>query len=213
MTTYYRVEIQENKGLVYGQVRNPRSCAGKRSYAAAVVATATVRTVEYEAGRLMEAETTIVRQTALLASLTARMGLTVDEATAQHEAAQKAWWGVLHKYEDKVREGRVGMARALTDADRQRAKDLAAVDGHHDPYLPGTAHDIVEAQYRLKNAQRTAEHVRGQNIKAGDQMVVRWSKDPSNAQSFVGTAEAGWLRERGYTLEVRTDLTVSDKKR
>lgn len=210
-TTYYRVEIQENKGLDYRQVRNPRSSVGKRTYSACVVATATLATVEHETNQLMAAETALARTDAELVALKARMGLTVEEATALHTAALTVWWALVRTYEDKVREGRVGLARALTDADRKRAKDLATADGHLDPYLPGNPHDLVELDRQNQNARRSIAHYTKRNVKVGDQMVVSWHKDVNAAQK--GLKDAQYLRQTGFTLEIRTDVIVSDSKR
>ncbi len=209
MTTFYRVAIQDNANLTYCRVRNPRSSAGKRHYTACVVATATVQTVELMAQKLMEAETALVRSTQELVSLTNRLGMSCAEAQQAHEAAQRAWWDLLHGYENKVREGRQGMSRVLSDTDRKKAKDMAAADGHLDPYLPGQAYDIVETNRFVENARHSIDFHTKRNIKVGDQMVVSWHKDVQAAQK--GLVDAQDLKKNGFTLEIRTDIEVTTK--
>ncbi len=210
MKLVHSIEVLNvNQNLTHGMVRATRTTSQGRRYTAALVVTVTARAVELETTRLLEAEREERAAAAALAVLLAETGMTVEAARAEHEAAIQPWFDALFANERKLQEGRTGLARSLSPSERERAKAMTIAQGIPDPYVSQT-HAILELDdARARNAH-VVKRLTERALKVGDQSVLSWHKDLANAQKALGGGSAQALRPEGMTVEIRTDITITE---
>jgi hypothetical protein len=210
MTTIHSIRINSNPTLQAGRNVRATRTSKSRTYKACLVATATVQTVEQVAQSLIENERTVADLTPVLEGLLASWGMKHhSEVEAMHTARMKPWFDVVFPAESAAREAR-GRYANLTDADREAVKANLVAQGHVDPYTQ-KEHAFLELARKLEAAKRSVAHITAQDIKVGQQMVVSWHKDVSNAQKALGSRDAQHYTSRGYKLEIRTDIEVTNK--
>ena len=201
--------LQVNPNLTHGMVRATRTSQSRR-YTAALVLTATPRAIELEVTQLLEAETQRDAAEKALNALLAQTGMTVESAKAEHDAALKPWYDALFANEHAIvaaRRAQSGGYSPFTDSDRAAAKAQTLAQGHQDPYVSQTF-DILELeQTRSRNAFK-AKRLTERALKTGDQSVLSWHKDVANAQK--ARAQAGHHLQDGYTIEILTDITITE---
>lgn len=210
MKLVHSIEVLNvNANLTHGKVRATRTTQGRR-YTAALVVTVTARAVELETTRLLEAEQAERTAAAALSVLLAETGMTVEAARAEHKAAIEPWFDALFANEKKLRDGRTLRAHGLSPAERERAEAMTVAQGIPDPYACQT-HDILELDdARVRNAY-VVKRLTERALKVGDQSVLSWHKDLANAQKALAGGSAQALRQEGMTVEIRTDITITER--
>jgi hypothetical protein len=210
-TIQHSIQINTNPALQAGRnVRATRTSKSRR-YEACLVATVTVQVVERVAAALVEHESTVATLTPVLEGLLAAWGLTSHaEVEAIHEARTKPWYDVLFPAERAYREGRGRPHMGLSDRERAEVVASLVAQGHVNPYEQ-KEHTFLELARKLKGAMHAIDHIKEQNLTVGQQMVVSWHKDRANALKAKASAGSCYYRERGYSLEIRTDIEVTTK--
>jgi hypothetical protein len=61
---------------------------------------------------------------------------------------------------------------------------------------------------RLHAAERAIAHIKAQDLKAGQQLVVSWHGTIPTARTALNSSNCKHYRARFYTTEVRTDIEI-----
>lgn len=207
MTTTHTIHLNLNPLLQAGRNVRATRTSKSRKYGACLVATVTASTVERIAQSLIEHEATVAELTPVLEGLLAAWGLkSYAEVEAIHEARTKPWFDVLFPAERAYREARGRSHVGLSDREREAVKAQLVAQGHVDPYAQ-KEHAFLEMARKLRGALKSIAHIKEQNLTVGQQMVLSWHRDADMAQKALGSAQH--YRERGYAVEVRTDIEVT----
>lgn len=211
MTTIHSILINSNPLLQAGRNVRATRTSKSRQYAACLVATVTLSTVERVAQALIEHEAVVADLTPILEGLLATWGWKDHaEVEAIHQAAKKPWFDALFAAEQAFRDSKGPNHYSMTAADRKAVQAQIIAQGHVDPYAQ-KEHTFLELARKLENAQRGAAHIKEQDLKVGQQFVLSWHKNVSNAQKALGSASVDYYRGRGYSVEIRTDIEVTTK--
>ena len=203
----HTVSVSDGKG----GTRIEKRVSESRAYTACVVATVTEATIQRNGERCVAAGKSYEETTAKLNELMAALGMTVEQATAQHEADSARWYdktdGVFPTF-DKLRMAAGKPHAHITQFEKAIKADLVA-RGLSDPYDTAGAFGIVEAH---QDATRLARALAGWKTPVlGSQCVLSWHSTPALASKATGSREASSYRESFYALSVRTDITVTEK--
>jgi hypothetical protein len=210
MTTIHSISINTNPLLQAGRNVRATRTSKSRQYKACIVATATAKTIERVTAAWVEHESTVATLTPVLEGLLAAWGLTSHaEVEAIHQARTKPWFDLVFPAERAARQAK-GQFANLNDADRAAVKARLVAQGHVDPYEQ-KEHAFLEMARKLKAAMHAIAHIKAQNLMVGQQLVLSWHKDISNAQKALGAHDAGHYRSHYYALEIRTDIEVTTK--
>jgi hypothetical protein len=212
-TTTHTISINENPRICNGTVSAKR-VSKSRMYEACVVATVTEKTVADRAIGLADHERQVADLTpALEAALKANGYESVEGFEAAHTAAVEAWYGPRHEARMKRSHERATETSQrfyfLTDAEGAEVEAALEVTGLVNPNagIMGTLHKLVRA---LRGHQQAVAIHKKQNVQVGDQIVVTWCRTSDLAHKALRT-NAKWYSPRGFTLTVRTDITVVSK--
>lgn len=203
----HTVSVSDGKGGTHIEKRTSES----RAYTACVVVTVTEATVRISQEGCVSASKSYEEWTAKLNERMAALGMTVEQAKAQHEAESARWYdskeGVFPTFEKlQVAAGRRGH---ISQFDAAIKKDMLA-RGFVDPYDKAGANGIVEANWEATRLAHNLANWRTPVL--GAQHVISWHSTPALAHSATSSRDANSYRKAGYAVSVRTDITVTEKK-
>lgn len=182
-----------------------------RAYTACVVATVTEATIRLNGERCVAAGKSYEEWTAKLNEQMAALGMTVEQATAQHKADTDRWYNktdgmfvTFHKLSAAA-----GMPTAhITQFDAAIKKNMVA-RGFVYPYDTAGAFGIVEAHQEATRLARVLAAWKTPLL--GSQHVLSWHGTHSLASKATGSREASSYHTSCYALSIRTDITVTEK--
>ena len=213
-TTTHTISIQENIHVGNGTVSAKR-VSKTRTYRACIVATATQKTVSDIALKLAAHEKQVAELTpAVLSALKANGYETEAAFEAAHLAAVQAWWQPRteerKKISDAVEAAEGKRFHFLNAAETIRADAATEARGFVNPDggIMGTLKKLV---WELSKDRSSVAQIKKQNVQVGDQVVVTWARDAGLAQKALKSRDCKHYSDRGYTLAVRTDITVVSK--
>lgn len=203
MATTHTVSIKANPALHHGTVSAKR-VSRSRQYGACVVATVTQKFVLDRSAKLVADSDALLVATREFQAATAKHGMTLAEAQAKHDVDIKVWFDLCHAARQRIKAER-GITY-LSGLDKIAEAEVVAA-GTPDPYAVGTYNDILNAHWEMKKLTASVERL-SQPVEVGDQLVVTWCRDAGLAQRYIAGKDGRHYTEHGYTLEVRTDITV-----
>ena len=216
MALIHTVQINGNARM--GKVVNATRKSDSRRYVACLVCTVTEATLAHDAAAKDKATRELVDWRVKFAERTAKHGMTVAQAKAWHEAADAKWygktddetgdrvengvtfWTVLHELQAKN-------PRFYGDLHEPARKEMVK-RGFPDPFASESPYGISEAAGCIESLERSLASWTAPVI--GVQGVLSWHGTVGNAQKALGARETGWHRDRGYKIEIRTDITVRE---
>jgi len=186
-----------------------------RQYAACLVATTTEASLRIDAEKLAQTEKERAEWTAKLNTLLAKLGMTVEQAEAQHKADSDRWYDRKEGFfETKTRIRQERHAKGAGEwnpvSDEDAKKDLFA-RGFVDPYDREGAFGIHEAAGRVEQLTKTIANWKSPRL--GSQGVISWHGSVALAQKALGSREAQWAQKQGDTVQIRTDIEVRETKK
>ncbi len=204
-TLIHTVSIQENPHLRNGTVSARRE-SKTRQYLACLVATVTQKVVDDRLQAIETIKTKQAKDQALLEELTARLGLTVEEAKVQHDKAADVWMEAFHTAREKLWAEEQG--KPHRPGFNQRLDAIVKAQGYQDPYKTDV-YAIVNAAFRLRNYPASIKAL-SRPIAVGDQMVLSWHSTAAQASKALNTVSKHYS-DRGYEITIRTDIEIVSK--
>lgn len=186
-----------------------------RKYLACLVATTTEASLRIDAEKLAQTEKERAEWQAKLDELTAKLGMTVEQAEAQHKAESDRWYNRedgLFATKDRIRKERAakgaGEWNHVSD-DTVKADMLAR--GLVDPYNRNGAFGIHEAAQKVEWLTKTLADWNSPRL--GSQAVLSWHGTVGLAQKALTSREATYAQSKGDTVAIRTDITITETKK
>jgi hypothetical protein len=200
------------------EVKNPRCVTGStrrsetRQYAACLVATATEASVALAAEKLVAIKGALIGAEIALATLEAERGMTAAEARLQNKVEHDRWYdaGKIFEVERTLRALSVWSTQARKDTEAAAKEKLVAA-GFVDPYDPTSTWGLCLAGDRVNDLRYKVEKHRERTL--GEQSVLSWHLTAANAEKALGGRDASYFRDRGDTVEVRTDIEIRESSR
>jgi len=213
MAFIHTIQITNEKH-VSGTVSATRK-SENRKYAACLVATTTETSLKVDAEKLANTVKERDEWQAKLTALITKLGMTVEQANAQHQADSDRWYNRedgLFPTTERLRNERIakGDGRWVQVPDQDVKADLLA-RGFADPYDREGAFGIHEAAQRVEMLNRTLTNWKSPVL--GSQGVLTWCGSVALAQKAMGAREAEWARKQGDTVQIRTDIEIKETKK
>lgn len=203
----HTVAVSDGKG----GTRIEKRVSESRAYTACVVVTVTETTIRLNGERCIAAGKSYEEWTAKLNERMAALGMTVEQACAQHDADSARWYdkteGSFATF-DKLRMAAGKPHAHITQFEKAIKRDMIA-RGFADPYDTNGAYGIREAHFEATRLARILADWKAPLL--GSQRVISWHSTPALASKAMGSREASTYRESCYALSVRTDITVTEK--
>jgi hypothetical protein len=183
-----------------------------RRYLACIVATTTEASLKIDAGKKAAVEAELVTAKARLAELTAKFGMTPEEAEAKHEVESDRWYNRedgIFETGQRIRLAKSGSTYGhVHNLDSIVKADLLA-RGFVDPYDKSGTYGICDVYSTVRRCEAT---LKGWfKLTLGSEGVISWHGTTDLAQKAMGSLD--YIRERGDTLAIRTDITITETKK
>jgi hypothetical protein len=201
--------------LAHGELG--KRTATSRLYSCCIVATATEETIRQDVAMVAKERECLAKAEAKLAELTAKTGLTPEQAAAEYKAIQDRWYKDENGFfptqkritNERLAKG-IGTSFSHFSEDRDQAEAELEAAGVVNPYK-APAREVTETAHSVST--RRAWLAQYTPVKLGEQDVVSWHRDTALAMKALGSRTAEWKRKGGYTLAVRTDIAVREPKK
>ena len=213
MALIHTIQITNEKH-VSGTVSSTRKSETKK-YLACLVATTTEASLKVEADKKAATEKELADWQAKLTALTAKLGMTVEQAEAQHKAYSERWYDPtdgFHETKNRIREERHanGAEKWNHVTDNEIQADLYA-RGFANPYDREGSFGIHEAASKVEWLTKTLASWR--TLVLGSQGVLTWCGSVALAQKALGGKESTWAQKQGDSVAVRTDIDIKETKK
>jgi hypothetical protein len=178
----------------------------EKRYVAVLVATTTAKSLRLDAEHKAVLEKQLAEAKSHLASLMAKLKMTVKQADAQHDREYKRWMA-----EKEATDNRLRPLYGYT-TERILREDMLK-RGFADPNDESGPYGIVLANEAVENIndqlRRWAERV---EPVLGGQTVLSWHSTVDHAQKALSSHLASKHLALGDDLDVRTDIKVAERK-
>lgn len=181
-----------------------------RRYTACIVATTTEATIMHFEQVREKAMAKKAQAEKVIELLTAKLGMTVEEARAKLDTTASAWHKAFFAAKDEIRAKRGQQYGHVTDAEGAAwAKKNGAVNPYENEF--GGKSELLllsEAAHDLFSAERTI----GNPIPSlGSEAVLSWHHSVPLAEKALASHDH--VARQGDKLTVRTDITVTETKK
>lgn len=204
MAFIHTIQVSTGNGSTYGATRK----SANHQYVACLVATRTEVSIKLDQDEHTAASTKLAVNLTARTARMEKLGLSIEQAKAEHEAQVKAWYGKTHEVRNSILAAS-GKSYIPGIDNLVRAELLA--QGLADPYNREGAFGIVETNATIEMLEKTLASWTTPAL--GSQTVLSWHHSVPLASKALSGRDAEWARKQGHSVAIRTEIKVTETKK